>query len=153
FMSYHRRPEQSGPMDGDRRRSIYLEVRRNFLAPMLLAYDMPAPETTIGRRTVSNVPAQALILMNDPFVVDQAKAWSDRLLGAGATGLDDQIKEVFLEALSRPPTDNELVAMRAFVEKQANEKSVPVNEAVHHPEIWLELCHVVFTLKEFSFIG
>src|SRR5213078_908984 len=70
------RPKESGPLDGAGRRSIYVAVRRNFLSPMMLAFDTPIPFTTIGRRNVSNVPAQALILMNDPFVVAQAKRWA-----------------------------------------------------------------------------
>ena len=72
----HRRARaagQSGPLDGAGRRSIYLAMRRNFLSPMMLAFDMPIPSTTVGRRNVSNVPAQALILMNDPFVDEQAR--------------------------------------------------------------------------------
>ena len=51
-------------------RSLYLNVRRNFLDPMFLAFDMPVPFSTMGRRNVSNVPAQALTLMNDPLVVE-----------------------------------------------------------------------------------
>ena len=38
---------------------------------MMLAFDTPIPFSSVGRRNVSNVPAQALILMNDPFVVQQ----------------------------------------------------------------------------------
>ena len=41
----------------------------------MLAFDMPVPFSTMGRRNTSNVPAQALILMYDPFVIDQAEAW------------------------------------------------------------------------------
>ena len=40
------RPTVSGPLDGDGRRSIYLNVRRNFLTPMLLAFDYPTPFTS-----------------------------------------------------------------------------------------------------------
>ena len=60
FMEGRGRPGRSGPLDGDGRRSIYLNVRRNFLDPMFLAFDMPVPFSTMGRRNVSNVPAQAL---------------------------------------------------------------------------------------------
>jgi len=63
FMQGRGRPRQQGPLDGDGRRSIYIAVRRNFLSPMMLAFDTPIPFTTIGRRNVSNVPAQALILI------------------------------------------------------------------------------------------
>ena len=51
---------KSGPLDGAGRRSIYLNVRRNFLNPLLLAFDYPVPFSTVGRRSVSSVPAQAL---------------------------------------------------------------------------------------------
>jgi Protein of unknown function (DUF1553) len=55
-------------------------VRRNFLSSFLLAFDTPAPFSTVGKRTVSNVPAQALILMNDPFVHNQADVWAKRVV-------------------------------------------------------------------------
>src|SRR4030095_9503300 len=58
FMVGSGRPKESGPLDGARRRSAYLEVRRNFPAPMLVAFDTPTPLGTVGRRNVSNVPAQ-----------------------------------------------------------------------------------------------
>ena len=56
FMDGRGRPARSGPLDGDGRRSIYLNVRRNFLNPMFLAFDVPVPFSTMGRRNVSNVP-------------------------------------------------------------------------------------------------
>ena len=84
FMDGRGRPGQSGPLDGDGRRSIYLNVRRNFLNPMFLAFDAPVPFSTMGRRNVSNVPAQALTLMNDPLVVGQARLWAERVLAGPA---------------------------------------------------------------------
>ena len=78
FMTGRGQPSQSGPLDGNGRRSIYLESRRNFLSPFMLAFDTPIPFSTVGRRNVSNVPAQALILMNDPFVAEQAEKWANR---------------------------------------------------------------------------
>ncbi len=68
----------SGPLDGDGRRSIYTSIRRNFLPSMMLAFDMPIPFNAMGRRGVSNVPAQALILLNDPLVVELAGRWARR---------------------------------------------------------------------------
>ena len=54
---------------------------------MFLAFDFPVPFSTMGRRNVSNVPAQALTLMNDPFVIGQARLWADRVLAeVGAIG-------------------------------------------------------------------
>src|SRR5207248_3721436 len=78
FMVGRGRPGSSGPLDGDGRRSVYLNVRRNFLNPMFLAFDYPVPFTTMGKRTVSNVPAQALTLLNNPFVTQQGKLFAER---------------------------------------------------------------------------
>ena len=102
FMEGRGRP-RSGPVDGAGRRTVYQEVRRNFLSPMMLAFDMPQPLSTFGRRTTSNVPAQALIMMNDPFVVEQSKLWAKRLL---ATGPDDaaRVRAAYALAFSREPS-------------------------------------------------
>ena len=66
FQSGRGRPP-SGPLDGLGRRSIYIQVRRNFLTPLFLAFDYPLPVSTMGRRTTSTVPSQALIMMNNEF--------------------------------------------------------------------------------------
>ncbi|MFM8573403.1 MAG: PSD1 and planctomycete cytochrome C domain-containing protein, partial [Pirellula sp.] len=65
-----------GPMDGDSRRSIYLEVRRNFPDEFLTSFDFPKPIATTGKRYTSNSPLQSLMLLNDPFVLQQARIWS-----------------------------------------------------------------------------
>ena len=92
FMAGRGRPGASGPLDGDGRRSIYLAVRRNFLSPMFLAFDYPTPFTTIGRRGTSNVPAQALTMMNNPFVIEQAGKWAERVLSDPAASRESRIR-------------------------------------------------------------
>src|SRR5262249_15372958 len=79
---------QSGPLDGRRRRSFHRAVRRIFLPAMLLAFDTPIPFSTVGKRTVSNVPAQALILLNDPFVHQQANVWAKKILAEKASSAE-----------------------------------------------------------------
>src|SRR5207244_2524972 len=59
----------SGSLDGDGRRSIYLSARRNFLTPLLLDFDYPVAFSTIGRRRVSSVPSQSLTPLHDRFVL------------------------------------------------------------------------------------
>ena len=108
FMEGRGRPGHSGPLDGDGRRSLYLNVRRNFLTPMLLAFDYPTPSSTMGRRNVSNVPAQALTLMNDPFLIGQAKVWAEsRAEGCECFGLGvgrDHVPRGFREVSLRRRT-------------------------------------------------
>src|SRR5262249_52296913 len=69
-----------GPLDGNGRRSVY--VKNNLMeAPKFLgAFNFPGGKVAQGRRDVTNVPAQALALLNDPFVLQQAEVWSMNLV-------------------------------------------------------------------------
>ena len=147
FMEGRGRP-RSGPVDGAGRRTVYQEVRRNFLSPMMLAFDMPQPLSTFGRRTTSNVPAQALILMNDPFVVEQSKLWAKRLLAGGP---DDamRVRAAYAHAFSREPTADEQAIAKAFLTTQAKAH----NEAQPGEKAWTDFCHALFNVKEFVFVN
>ena len=95
------RPRQDGPMDGAGRRSIYLELRRNFLPGFLEAFDMPNASQTFGRRNVTNVPAQSLALLNDPFVHGQAAAWARRILAGGEVAFPRADRAMHQRAFAR----------------------------------------------------
>ena len=141
------RPGSSGPLDGAGRRSIYVNVRRNFLSPLLVAFDYPVPFTTMGRRMSSNVPAQALIMLNDPFVVGQAKVWADRVLQGPARNPSERISQLYLEAFGRPATPQEIDAANAFVNPLSDSDRL----ADQHDR-WADFCHVLLNVKEFIFV-
>ena len=125
----------SGPLDGDGRRSIYLATKRNFLSSLLLAFDTPTPFSTVGKRTVSNVPAQSLILMNDPFVHQQTRQWADRI--ARAPGDDtERIRRMYLAAFGRPPRPDEVSACRDYLREGG----------------WADLAHALVNVKEFIYV-
>ena len=64
----------------------------------------PPRPRRMGRRNVSNVPAQALTLMNDPFVVDQARLWADRVLAeTGGRRRANASTRLYATAFGRPP--------------------------------------------------
>jgi hypothetical protein len=147
FMDGRGRPGHSGPLDGDHRRSIYVAVRRNFLSPFMLTFDTPAPFSTMGRRNVSNVPAQALILMNDPFVVDQAKKWAEQAIAQSrATG--PRVAWLYQSAFARQPTNLETEVALAFLKAEANNRGVSEND----PLLWADLAHALINTKEFIFL-
>jgi hypothetical protein len=147
FMDGRGKPSRSGPLDGDGRRSIYIAVRRNFLQPMMLAFDTPIPFNSVGRRNVSNVPAQALILMNDPFVVEQAKLWSQRT--ATATDPSQRVRHMYLAAFSRPPTADELADANTFLAGQRALYAAKDNDE----RAWADFAHVLFNVKEFIYLN
>jgi hypothetical protein len=127
---------ESGPLDGNGRRSIYLEVRRNFLTPLLLAFDYPLPTTTVGRRLVSTVPAQALTLMNNEFVAREAGLWSSRMessYGDPRARLD----AMFLRIFARTSEPGERDRIQTFLNGQGS---------------WSDVAHVLFNAKEFLFL-
>jgi hypothetical protein len=148
FMEGRGRPGQSGPVDGQGRRSIYLSVRRNFLNPMFLAFDYPVPFSTMGRRTSSNVPAQALTLLNDPFVVQMARHWAEKTLQGPAQDAASRINTLYEEAFARPPTDAERASALQFLEEQAARLGKPKDDVA----AWTDLCHVLFNVKEFTYL-
>ncbi len=129
------RPAKSGPLDGDRRRSIYLEVRRNFAVPMLEAFDRPTPNRPCGKRTVSSVPAQSLTMMNDPFVLERAAAMARRVRS--------QFKD---------PTD----AMQYMAELTWSQPLDPIMLDALRPdntdEAWTDLAHAMLCAKAFIFL-
>ncbi|MBL8756661.1 MAG: DUF1553 domain-containing protein, partial [Planctomycetes bacterium] len=129
------RPGQSGPLDGAGRRSIYLAVRRNFLAPFLQAFDQPTPFATVGARNVSNVPAQALALANDAFVHEQAELWARVPAGDD----DARLTAAFERAFARPPDAGERAECRAFL-------------AAGDATAWPDLLHVLLQSTEFLYL-
>ncbi len=145
FMDGRGRPA-SGPLDGAGRRSIYLSVHRNFLQPMLLTFDMPIPFASMGRRNVSNVPAQALILMNDPFVVEQAKIWAEN--SASLAEPKERVRQMYLAAFGRTPTETEQSAALNFIGEQAKTTGTEANNQT----AWADLGHVLFNVKEFIYL-
>lgn len=140
---------ESGPMDGDRRRTIYLETRRNFLSSWMLTFDLPLPDTTVGQRNSSNVPGQALALMNDPFVQQQASAWALESLKQPGLSDRERIEELFLRALARPPKLAEIDQMLDFLQSQAVARERPDESARLDPALWADACHIIFMMKEF----
>ena len=153
FMQGRGRPGNSGPVDGDGRRSIYIALRRNFLSPMMLAFDTPSPFSTVGRRTISNVPAQALILMNDPLVIEQAKRWAERTLADSTQTAEQRIESMYLTAFTRRPTNPEVREALSFLTSHPGSPSDAKSDSNKVPrEVWTDLCHVLFNVKEFIYV-
>jgi hypothetical protein len=154
FMNGRGKPAVSGPLDGAGRRSIYVEVRRNFLDPMMSAFDRPTPFSAFGRRTVTNVPSQSLIMLNDPFVVMMANRMADKLAGQKLNTNRDKITWIYTRSFSRPPSKDEIADAEAMMDQL---KKTYVSKGVKSYElekmIWKDYIHAVFNLKEFIFLN
>ncbi|MCA9187819.1 MAG: PSD1 and planctomycete cytochrome C domain-containing protein [Pirellulaceae bacterium] len=153
FMEGRGRPGSSGPLDGANRRSIYQEVRRNFLSPWMLAFDTPVPASTLGRRNVSNVPSQALTLLNDPFVHLIAKRWSEITSTKLPDANESRYVGMYLAAFGRNPTLDEIETLNGFLDAQDQayqQSGKSPDEAMRLA--WRDLAHTLLNTKEFIYV-
>jgi hypothetical protein len=93
------------------RRGVYVHWQRQFLHPMLKAFDAPSREECTAQRPRSNTPLAALTLLNDPSFIEAARGFAERALAAPAECDRERLTWTFREALTRPPTDAELAIL------------------------------------------
>ncbi|NND07342.1 MAG: DUF1553 domain-containing protein [Saprospiraceae bacterium] len=151
FLNGRGKPPASGPIDGYGRRSVYQAIWRNFLPPMMLTFDMPIPFSTFGKRSVTNVPAQSLTLLNDDFVIEQAAVWAKKISDE-EKDIERRITNIYRAAFSRAPTNDEVESCRQFLIDQGRKYELEAEEALHSLRLWTELCHSIFNMKEFIYL-
>ena len=132
-----------GPIDGEMRRSIYLEVRRNFPDDFLMVFDQPKPAFTVGKRYVTNGPAQSLMMLNDAMVIGFAEGWSKRIAGTTSDS-QTRIERMFEDWLSRSPTPEEIAEAMQII--QGMEAQVGEERA------WANFALALFNIKEGMFV-
>jgi hypothetical protein len=145
-------PRMGGPgtLDANtHRRSIYLTVKRSRLVPFLQMFDAPEPIQSIGDRSSTTVPTQALALMNSPLVRKAAEGFAKRLQPAAGAPASAVIDKAYLIALSRPPMPTERDRMLAFVEQQAQTLG---NTPQARDRALVEMCQVLLCLNEFIYV-
>jgi len=103
--------------EGLYRRGIYTWWQRSFLHPALLAFDAPSREECCAERTRSNIPQQALVLLNDPTYVEAARAFAARILGEGGASPEERLNWAFQEALQRKPRAEEVKTLLTVLDK------------------------------------
>jgi hypothetical protein len=103
-------------LDGSLHRSVYLPVLRDRLPDVLDLFDTAEPSLVTGDREVTNVPVQALYLMNSPFVQDRAKGLASRLEREADTR-PKQIRRAFLLCYGRAPDADEARMAAAYLDR------------------------------------
>jgi len=107
--------------EGQYRRGLYTWWQRMFLHPSLLAFDAPSREECTAERTRSNIPQQALALLNDPSFVEAARAMAARVLKEAAGDDAARLGWLWREALQRQPTEAERSTLLALLAKHRAE--------------------------------
>ena len=99
------------------RRGLYTWWQRTFLHPSLLAFDAPSREECCAERTESNIPQQALVLLNDPIYVEAARLLAARILTECDGSVEERIAWVWGEVLQRKPRVEELETLVPLFEQ------------------------------------
>ena len=154
-ISAHREKEYAdrrlfkGPLDGNGRRSIYIRVTLMEPPKFLEVFNFPGSKVCQGRRDVTNTPAQALAMLNDPFVHSQADAWATRLLNRKGDTVDLRVTSMFAAALGRLPRQEERERLARFAIQVAKLHDVPPAGILSSHAVWRDLGHAMFNLQEF----
>jgi hypothetical protein len=96
---------------GQYRRGVYVHWQRQFLHPMLKALDAPSREECTAARPRSNTPLEALVMLNDPSMIDAAIGFASRMLKQTVPSQRARLARGFMLALSRKPDDFEMAAL------------------------------------------
>ena len=94
------------------------------------AFDCPDATTTMPKRNTSTTPLQALNLLNDPFVLDQAERFAGRVQREAGVQLASQVQRGVPTGAGRSPSSVEAVAAEKLVRRPWAGAAVP--DAVQH---------------------
>lgn len=128
------RKQEDGP--GVWRRSVYVYRKRGLPLPFFEVFDLPDQNTSCGSRVVSTVATQALTLMNNEWILNQARRFADRIGTEAPSGPAAQIERAYLVALNRAPSAEERRVGIEFLAKNT------LND----------FAHVLLNLNEFVYL-
>jgi hypothetical protein len=134
-----------------RHRSVYLMTQRFQKHPFLALFDGPDTNVSTGKRSDALLPLQALYLMNDPSVREQAEGFARILLGHGNP--DERVDWAHRRAWGRPASTEEIARGRDYVRVYAQElhrTGTPADRV--ELEAWTSYARVMLTASEFMFV-
>ena len=150
---------ETNPGQEQYQRSLYTFWKRQNHHPALLALDAPTRQECTARRAITNTPAQALALLNDPQFVEAARGLAARIIDK-----EDPIAHLFHLALQRDPSTAEAAEIEALHEKLLSEfkanpgaaksllaigQSPPgTHDSINHAA-WTATARIVLNLHEF----
>ncbi len=145
------------------RRTIYSFIKRTLPPPALLVFDASNRDQCEVVRSRTSTPLQALVLMNDPQVLEAARVLGEKF-AADKKGDDEKITDIFRLIVCRNPSKKELGMMRDFLaseralftgnperaNKFVNAGEYKKNETVSKVETaaWMQLIHTLYNIDE-----
>jgi cytochrome c553 len=138
-------PRLPADLDGSKHRSVYLPVIRDRLPDVLDLFDFAEPSLVTGDRETTNVPVQALYLMNSSFVQARAAGLVNRLL-RDVDEDDQRIRRAFLLCFSRLPDADETQMAASFFDAV---KQLAGNDETQRRTLLANCCQALLATAEF----
>ncbi|MBY0588241.1 PSD1 and planctomycete cytochrome C domain-containing protein [bacterium] len=142
----------AGPLDGQGRRSLYIKMTLMEPPRFLALFNQPIPKLTTGKRDITNVPTQALALLNDPFVRAMATAWSETLLTDRALTPEARAERMIERAFARPAKAQEAERLSQLARTSAKLRGHDESIVMNDKEAWQDVAHALFNTKEFLYV-
>ena len=151
---------ESGGQD-DYRRSIYVQVRRSKPVTVLDTFDAPTMVPNCEMRSQTTVAPQSLLLMNDVFILDNARRLADRLAAEAPASARAQLQRAWEILYSRPATEADLARCEAYLQEQTQAlteyhratKPAKGAPAPNPPrEALASLCQILYSSNRFLYI-
>jgi hypothetical protein len=134
------------------RRSVYLMQQRIRLQPMLAVFDGADTNAITGLRKASASPLQALFLMNDAFVHEQAARFADRVVAEGRDR-EGCVDRAYALAFGRPPADDERRLAADYLDQcRSKLQEAGVAEQERERGAWASYLRVLLSSNEFVFV-
>jgi Protein of unknown function (DUF1553) len=125
----------------DHHRSVYLPVVRGTLPEIFALFNFAPPERPVAQRAESIVPAQSLFLMNNAWMLEQARHTATRLLNDTSLADDSKrLDRLYQRAFFRSPTPAEQSRALAYLKTSGPETA------------WTSLCQTVIASAEFRVV-
>ena len=146
------------------RRGMYVFIKRTVPPPSMLMFDASNRDQCEVRRLQTNTPLQALVIMNDPHVLEASRVLAESLLADPKLSLDQQVEQAFRRIVCRYPKEAEKKILKDFFaqehqklsqESEQVELILAVGEKPRNKELepaavasMMRTIHMIYNLEE-----
>ena len=134
------------PLDDlqNRRRTLYANIKRRELNPLLGLNDFPDPTQHVSHRDATITPLQQLFVLNSPLMIDLARQLAERVEREVPADVSSQVRQVWQWLYQRQPTARELQVTGEFLQQAP--------DAATKSARWRQLAQALLSSNEFQYV-
>ncbi|MBI1369849.1 MAG: DUF1553 domain-containing protein [Planctomycetes bacterium] len=136
----------NSPPDQQRRRSVYIHVKRSLVEPILETFDLPDTDTSCAVRFATTVPTQALTGLNSDFMNEQAVIFADRLRAEAPGDVPAQVRRALRLAAAKEPSDAQVQRGVNLIRSLTDKDHLDADKSLNL------FCLMVLNMNEFVYL-